>query len=255
MQKLQLSTANVRQKSAETNLAERCYSCFRPQSHCLCEYAKPQIDSGIKFLFLMHPKEAKHQRTGTGRLSHIALKDSEILVGLDFSKDQRFNELMNDPQYFPVMMYPGEDAWTAKRQGFAQAIGNKTLLVILIDATWFCSRKLIELNPDLLKLPRVSFDGEYRSIFTFKREPKPEYISTIETCYYFIKELQAVKTPAGQKPLINPDTDPEPLMNVFKAMIKDQLQCENDRIAGKLPNVFAHDWKYTKQREIPDQFK
>ena len=99
-------------------MAERCYKCFRPISHCLCEYAKPEIDSGIKFLFLMHPKEAKHQRTGTGRLSHVALKDSEILVGLDFSKDQRFNQLMNDPQYFPVMMYPGEDAWTAKKEGF-----------------------------------------------------------------------------------------------------------------------------------------
>ena len=130
-------------------MAERCYKCFRPISHCLCEYAKPEIDSGIKFLFLMHPKEAKHQRTGTGRLSHVALKDSEILVGLDFSKDQRFNQLMNDPQYFPVMMYPGEDAWTAKKEGFAEAVGNKTLLVILIDATWFCSRKLIEHNPNL----------------------------------------------------------------------------------------------------------
>lgn len=236
-------------------MAERCYKCFRPQSHCLCEYAKPEIDSGIKFLFLMHPKEAKHQRTGTGRLSHIALKDSEILVGLDFSKDQRFNELINDPQYFPVMMYPGKDAWTAKREGFAEAVGNKTLLVILIDATWFCSRKIIEHNPDLLKLPRCSFTGDYRSIFTFKREPRPEYISTIETCYYFIKELQTVHTAEGQKPLVKPGIDPGPLMNVFRKMIKDQLQAENDRIEGRLPNVFAHDWKYTKKRAIPEMFQ
>lgn len=225
-------------------------------SHCLCEYAKPEIDSGIKFILLMHPKEAKHQRTGTGRLSHIALKDSEIIVGLDFSKDQRFQELINDPQYFPVMMYPGEDAWTAKRPGFAQTVGSRKLLVILIDATWFCSRKIIEHNPDLLKLPRVSFYGQYRSIFTFKREPKPEYISTIETCYYFIKELQSLESTDG-KPitLVNKNADPEPLLNVFKKMIKDQLQAENDRIEGRLPNVFAHDWKYTKTREIPEMFQ
>ena len=41
-------------------------------------------------------------------------------------------------------------------------------------------------------------------------------------------------------------------MTVFKKMIKDQLQAENDRIEGKLPNVYAHDWKYTKTREIPE---
>lgn len=230
-------------------MAQRCLKCFRPISHCLCEYAKPEIDSGIKFIFLMHPKEAKHQRTGTGRLSHIALKDSEIIVGLDFSKNEYFLSLINDNKYFPVLMYPGDDAWTARRAGFKEAAEGRQLLVIIIDATWFCSRKIIEHNQFLLELPRVSFYGEYRSIFTFKREPRPEYISTIETCYYFIKELQSLNSGELVK-----DCDPEPLMNVFKAMIKDQIQCENDRIAGKLPDVYAHDWKYKdkKPREIPD---
>ncbi|MBR0154506.1 MAG: DTW domain-containing protein [Treponema sp.] len=249
-------------------MAQRCLKCFRPISHCLCEYAKPEIDSGIKFIFLMHPKEAKHQRTGTGRLSHIALKDSEIIVGLDFSKNEYFLSLINDKKYFPVLMYPGDDAWTARRAGFKEAAEGRQLLVIIIDATWFCSRKIIEHNQFLLELPRVSFYGEYRSIFTFKREPRPEYISTIETCYYFIKELQSVYSDNADDDARNctgdamlsetarlvKDCDPEPLMNVFKAMIKDQLQCENDRIAGKLPDVYAHDWKYKdkKPREIPD---
>ena len=100
-------------------MAERCFECFRPQSHCLCEYAKPVVESGIKFIFLMHPKEARHQRTGTGRLSHIALKDSEIIVGIDFSKNQHFLDLINDEKYFPMLMYPGEDAWNAKKEGFS----------------------------------------------------------------------------------------------------------------------------------------
>lgn len=236
-------------------------------SHCLCEYAKPEIESGIKFLFLMHPKEAKHQRTGTGRLCKIALRDSEIIVGLDFSKNERFNQLINDKNYFPLVMYPGDDAWTAKREGFREAVGSRKLLVILIDATWFCAKKIIEHNPFLLTLPKVSFYGTYRSIFTFKREPKPEYISTIETCYYFIKELQevqknnfAVSDSSENKsvsvpPLVNPDADPEPLMNVFKKMISDQLVAENERIAGLRPDVYGHDWKYKKSKEIPDYLK
>ena len=192
----------------------------------------------------MHPKEARRQRTGTGKLAHISLKDSEIIVGLDYEKNTRLKELLNNPQYFPVMMYPGEEAWTAQKEGFAQKINGRKLLVLILDATWFCSRKIIQHNPFLLDLPRVSFSGDYRSIYTFKHEPKPEYISTIESCYYFIKEMQAAS-------LVDNKIEPEPLMTVFKEMIKVQLQAENERIQGLRPNTHNYDVHYNKIREIP----
>lgn len=225
-------------------MSERCTKCFKPVSNCLCKYTK-EIDTGIKFILLMHPKEAKRQRTGTGNLAHISLKNSEIIVGLDFSKNERLQTLLNDPQYYPVMMYPGEDAWTAKKDGFSQILQNRTLLVLILDATWFCSKKMIEHNPFLLELPRISFYGNYQSIFTFKHEPRPEYISTIESCYYFIKEMQ-------ENNLINKDINPEPLMDVFKEMIKYQLQAENERILGIRPNSHSYDCHYNKLKEIPD---
>lgn len=224
-------------------MSDRCYKCFKPMSACLCKYTK-ELDTGIKFVFLMHPKEFKRQRTGTGNLSHITLKDSEIIVGLDYAKNQRLQELLQDPQYFPVMMYPGENAWTAKKEGFAQALNGRTLLVLILDATWFCSRKMIQHNPFLLDLPRVSFYGDYRSIFTFKREPRPEYISTIECCYYLIKEMQ-------ENNMVDKSLDPEPLMNVFKEMIKLQLTAENERILGIRPNSHHYDGKYKELRQVP----
>ncbi|MCQ2575258.1 MAG: DTW domain-containing protein [Treponema sp.] len=228
-------------------MSDRCYRCYKPENSCLCKYTK-EMDTGIKFVLLMHPKEAKRQRTGTGNLAHICLKDSEIIVGLDYKKNERLMQLMNDPQYFPVMMYPGEEAWTAKKEGFKEAIGNRKLLVLILDATWFCSKKMIEHNAFLLELPRVSFYGDYRSIFTFKHEPKPEYISTIESCYYFIKELQTID-------MISKDVDPEPLMTVFKEMIKLQLTAENERIMGIRPSTHNYDSKYNKLKEIPDFIK
>jgi DTW domain-containing protein YfiP len=224
-------------------MGQRCFKCFKPESNCLCKYTE-ELETGVKFVFLMHPKEAKRQRTGTGYLSHISLKNSEVIIGLDFENNVRLNQLLNDEKYFPVLMYPGEDAWTASKDGFTQAVGNKTLLVLILDATWFCSKKMIEHNPFLLELPRLSFSGDYRSIFTFKHEPKPEYISTIECCYYLIKELQAVN-------FVDAELNPEPLMNVFKQMIKFQLQAENERIMGLRPSTHDYDAKYTKLRTIP----
>lgn len=219
----------------------------------------PPINCGVKFIFLMHPKEAKRNRTGTGRISHVALADSEILVGINFSENSKFKSLLADQKYLPLLLYPGDNAMTAHdlnlsdknlldRNESDNFASRKIPLVIVIDATWFCARKIIEHNQFLLELPCISFSGSYRSIFTFKREPRPEYVSTIESCYYLIHEMQDVG-------IVQPDVNAEPLMNVFKEMVREQLQAENDRIAGKLPDTHSYNWKYKKQREIPDEIK
>ena len=221
-----------------------CYKCFRPKESCVCGVLKP-FDPGIKFVFLMHPKEAKRQRTGTGRIAHAGLLDSEIIMGIDFTKNKRLCQLLRDPQYYPVLLYPAKDAWTAKKEGLKQELNGRKLLAIIIDSTWFCSKKMIALSTNIMALPKLSFAGLYSSIFTFKREPHPECVSTIETCYYLIKEFRENK-------IIGMEGDPESLMDAFKMMIKFQLQKENDRIAGLLPNTHANDFKFTKKKEIPD---
>lgn len=192
----------------------------------------------------MHPKEAKRQRTGTGRIARAGLVDSEILVGIDFTKNERLCQLLSDPEYFPVLLYPGEDAWNVEKSGFKEAIGKKRVLAIIIDSTWFCSKKMLRFSTNVTSLPKLSFSGKYKSIFTFKREPSEECVSTIETCYYLIKEFQ-------QAEIVDATINPEGLMDAFKEMIKFQLQKENDRIDGKLPNSHASDFKYTRKKEIP----
>ena len=193
----------------------------------------------------MHPKEAKRNRTGTGRIAHAGLIDSEILVGIDFTKNQRLCELLSDNRYYPVLLYPDENAWSSKKEGFKSQIGNKKLLAIIIDSTWFCSKKMIRESKNIMALPKLSFSGSYRSIYTFKKEPSEECVSTIETCYYLIKEMQDAE-------ITEKSVNPECLMTAFKELVKLQIQKENDRIDGKLPNSHATDYKYTKKKEIPD---
>lgn len=220
-----------------------CYVCFRPKETCVCSVLRP-FDPGIKFVFLMHPKEAKRQRTGTGRIAHAGLVGSEVLVGVDFTKNERLCALLCDPQYFPVLLYPGADSWTAKTPGFKEKIGGRTVLALIIDSTWFCSKKMLRLSENVAHLPKLSFSNRYTSIFTFKREPSAECVSTIETCYYVIKEFQEAGIAGG-------GTERERLMAAFKAMITFQLQKENDRIDGKLPDSHATDFKYRTKKAIP----
>ncbi len=230
-------------ENTEEHHRQLCFKCLRPISSCYCKYTSP-INCNVKFVFLMHPKEAKKQRTGTGRLASLCLPESEIIMGIDFTKNKRFNDLLQNPKYFQVLLYPSDDAWTCSKEGFKETLNGKTLLAIIIDSTWFCSKKMLKLSTNVTSLPKFSFVHNYKSIFTFKHEPKEYCISTIETCYYLIKELQEVG-------LVDKTISPEPLMTTFKEMIKFQLQKENDRIQGKLPNSHAKDWKYTKLKEVP----
>ena len=104
---------------------------------------------------------------------------------------------------------------------------------------------MIKLSTNIMALPKLSFAESYRSIFTFKKEPSEECVSTIETCYYLIKEMQDAE-------IVNREVNPECLMTAFKELIKLQIQKENDRIDGKLPNSHATDYKYTTKKVMPE---
>ena len=225
-------------------MREVCYRCRRPKSSCLCGWTS-EIDTGVKFVLLMHTKEAKKQRTGTGRITNISLKNSEIIVGIDFTKNERLQTLLNDPAYYPMVLFPGKDALNVQSPNFVSNIGDKTLLILVIDGTWACAKSIINKNSFLLDLPKISFCGSYQSIYTFKKEPKPDYISTIESCFFLIKELQTVG-------VVSPDVDPTPMMNAFKQLVTFQLTAENERILGLRKGVHAHDEKFTRMREVPE---
>ena len=94
-------------------MSEKCLKCFRPLSTCYCSSIKT-LETDVKFIFLMHPKEAYHQHTGTGRLACLSLKDAEIIVGIDFTHNAKLNRLLSDPDFFPMVLYPGEDSVCGK---------------------------------------------------------------------------------------------------------------------------------------------
>jgi Uncharacterized conserved protein len=174
----------------------------------------------------MHPKEAYKQKTGTGRLAALSLVGSEILIGIDFTHNERLNDLISGKgefaRYYPVILYPAKDAWYIDTPGFRETVGERQLLVIVVDATWFFARKMMLLSSNLQALPKLSFSQDYRSQFTFKKQPAPECLSTIESSYYLIRELQS----AG---IANPAADAEPLMTVFRNMVDYQLASEQAR--------------------------
>ncbi len=168
-----------------------CPVCRRPLSCCLCPEVKP-FASGVRFVFLQHPKEARRHKPGTGRLAHLCLEGSELREGVDFSGDPRVNALLADPAFAPVVLFP-DPAPLEPDEAFAERLRRegRTLLVFIIDGYWTNALKMMKLSTNLARLPRFSLRPAEPSRFIIRHQPHPWCLSTIEAVHALIERLSA----------------------------------------------------------------
>lgn len=138
----------------------------------------------------MHTKEFKRQRTGTGRLTNLNLKNSQILVGVDFSDDSKLDRILRDERFFPVILFPGQGSVNLSCEDSLVVPKGKTLLVIVIDATWRLARKIMFVSRNLQGLPRICFTPSVKSRFRIKRQPMDYCVSTIEAVHHLLDVLE-----------------------------------------------------------------
>jgi DTW domain-containing protein YfiP len=202
---------------------ETCYRCFWPKALCWCPTLAP-IETRTRFVFLMHPKEYKREKAGTGRLTHLCLPNSELHMGLAFDDHEAVRACVNDPRNFPVLLYPGREAtnlsWPEPAAGFGARLGQRTLVVFLLDATWSGARKMLKLSPVLQHLPRLMFTPAAPSRYVIKQQPQAGCLSTLEA----VHELLAVLERAG----LDRYSRPEQLLGVFHRMQDFQIGCAAD---------------------------
>ena len=199
---------------------ETCYRCFWPKSLCWCPSIQA-MPTRTKFVFLMHPKEYKQEKAATGRLTHLCLAHSEIHVGTDFDRHEEVQALLSDPRNFPVLLYPGRDARNLSTGGLTPAeLGPRRLVVLLIDATWACARKMLRLSPTLQRLPRIIFNATAPSRYVIKQQPQEGCLSTLEATHEVLLALK--QSGLDDYPL------PDQLLGLFQRMQDFQIRCATD---------------------------
>jgi len=184
-----------------------------------------------RIVLLMHPKEYRYQKTGTGRMACLHLANSEIIRGIAFDGNPRVRALLDDPGNYPMLLYPGpgatdlsapsfsRDASSAPGPGavaLASAIGGRRLVVFLVDSTWRCSHAVIRESPGVAGLPKLQFRSSERSRWIIKRQPKDYFLSTIEAIHELLKALET----AG----LDSYPDKHRLLDAFAAMQRYQLE-------------------------------
>ena len=194
----------------------KCYKCMRPSSSCICKHINP-IHTKTRFIILMHPKEYKKEKIGTGRMTKLQLENSEIIVGVDFTNNKRVNEILTNEKNCPFLLYPGKDNFNLSVRKSSEIISfmGDNPHIFLLDGTWSCARKMLKLSKNLQKLRRVSFDNTIKSKFIIKQQPKPLCLSTIESVYTVLNLLKEGKVE---------HCDTEGFLIPFEKMIAYQLE-------------------------------
>ena len=164
-----------------------CAKCRRAHSTCICKWVRPQSTT-VEVVILQHPLEIAEAK-GTGRLLHLSLSGSRLIAGETLSEDAI--RLINDPRRSPILLYPEErsDA-IAIPQGCSAPMSTEPgdLRLIVLDATWRKSRKMLHQNPCLQTLPRLSLNNPPASRYAIRKAHQPHQLSTLEaTCYALLQ--------------------------------------------------------------------
>ncbi len=158
-----------------------CPRCVRPQSTCICSWARP-TDNVHQVLILQHPLEEKNTKNSVALLT-LSLARCRVVVGEQFDP-QELAALLVSPwemsaehgQAQPVLLYPGE-------QVPKLSLSSPAIRLVVLDATWRKSRKMLYLNPQLALLPRLSLESLSPSRYVIRKAQRPEQRSSLEaTC-------------------------------------------------------------------------
>jgi len=169
----------------------KCYKCMRPSSTCICKHISP-FQTKTRFIILMHPKEYRKEKSGTGHITSLQLENSEIIVGVDFTNNKRVNEILANEKSCSFLLYPGKDNFnfSIRKSSEINAVMGNNPHIFILDGTWPCARKMLKLSKNLQKLKRVSFDNKIKSKFIIKQQPESLCLSTIESVYTVLNLLK-----------------------------------------------------------------
>ena len=164
---------------------------MRPSSTCICKHISP-FKTKTRFIILMHPKEYKREKIGTGLMTKLQLENSEIIVGVDFTNNNRVNEILNKEKSSSFLLYPGKNSFnlSVRKSSEINSFMGSNSNIFLLDGTWTCARKMLKLSTNLQKLKRVGFDNKIKSKFIIKQQPEALCLSTIESVFTVLNLLK-----------------------------------------------------------------
>ena len=173
--------------------------CLRLRATCLCALTRPTAHR-TEVLVLQHPQEQRHAKNSVALL-RLSLARCEVVVGERFAPEA-LQALLQRPRRDTRLLYP--DVLAAPAPSALETMAGPPLRLVVLDATWRKSLRMLLEHPALAALPRMSLDAPaptcYRVIRAARRA---DQVSTLEAT------VQALAILEG------PSFDAAPLLDSF----------------------------------------
>ena len=203
-----------------------CPVCLRAQATCICALVVPTPHT-TDVLILQHPLEVHHAKN-TARLLHLSLGGSRLVVGEAF--DEAELQALVPPGNTAVLLYPPTSLGDDDRQAAITASASRVTLVVL-DATWRKSRKMLHLSPALQRLPRLALHNLPPSAYAIRKAHTPGQLSTLEATCAALAQLEQNEMRFA------------PLLNGFKLSVCQQLQLASVQNGTNSASVCLATWQ------------
>jgi DTW domain-containing protein len=161
-----------------------CAACLRAQSACICQWVRP-LSSRVDLLILQHPLEVRNAKN-SARLLHLCLPGSRLEVGEALS-DLDLHALLYADGRVPVLLYPDTPGAPAPA---VDAVPPDRLRLVVLDATWRKSRKMLHVNPELQRLPRLALHDVPASAYRIRKAHAPHQLSTLEAAALALAQME-----------------------------------------------------------------
>ncbi|WP_093017709.1 tRNA-uridine aminocarboxypropyltransferase [Variovorax sp. OV700] len=163
---------------------ERCAGCRLVPSHCMCT-VRPSVTTRAGVCLLMADIEPL-KPTNTGWLVADVVADTFAFGWARTETDPALLALLNDPQWQPYVVFPGQYAAPERVVLTVPApepncSGTaKRPLFILFDATWAEARKMFRRSPYLDRLPVLSLQPERITQYELRNSGRDDHFCTSE---------------------------------------------------------------------------
>lgn len=186
----------------------QCAACLRAQSACICRWIRP-VEPRAALLVLQHPLEVANAKN-SARLLHLSVAGSVLAEGEAFDA-AALDALLHADGRAPVLLYPdtpGEAGLPAPPP--LEAAPAERLRLVVLDATWRKSRKMLYLNPALRALPRLALREVAPSNYRIRKAHAPHQLSSLEAAALALGQLEGDEAPF------------RPLLEGFEGFVQQQ---------------------------------
>jgi DTW domain-containing protein YfiP len=146
----------------------------------------------------------------TAKLALSAITNARLLLGVEFEPHQIKRAVQGANTF---LLYPSPEA-----QNCEEALLDSESTVIVVDGTWEEAGKILFRNPELKEFPCLTFEQPLRSNYRIRKQPRDNYLSTIESI------AQLLKLNAAAQGLVAEGLLYDRLLAGFDRMVEEQLR-------------------------------